>query len=436
MIVYSPEISSRLRYIAQFTLSELGGQSLVLTSDLAEYQGYAGPAINYSHERIRPAELWMVPYGLLTEKGIIAQHMAITRWNRLPVFFQTKGDLPFDFFSAAFYLISRYEEYLPHQQDIYGRYAHTESLAFREGFLHQPLVNQWLSAIQPSMYSQDAGFCFTGPGFRFLPTYDIDEAYAYQHKGWVRNTGGLLRDFFTGATARVRERLLVLTGKKKDPYDSMEGMREINTVYQLSPVYFFLVAAKNAGVDKNILPHKNSIRTMIKMQSALYATGLHPSWQSGDQEKGLQQEKKTLEEITGNPVTRSRQHFIRFTLPGGYRRLIENGISEDYSMGYGSINGFRASVAASFLWYDLEKEETTGLRIFPFCFMDANSFYEQHQTAAATLEEMRNYYQSVNEVNGLFSMIWHNTFLGTDKRFAGWRGTYTSFLQHACIPGK
>jgi len=436
MLLFTETITPRIRYITGFVGDELFGSPFLLTDDIGTYRRSAGPKINYSATAIENQEIRIHPVSLLFETDVREQQVKCVSADNRTIFFTTSGYLPFDIFAATFYLISRYEEYLPYTPDLYGRYPFSSSLAYKNNFLGKPLVNIWLKDFAAQLKIKFPSLVFKEKTTRFLPTYDIDEAYAYQHKGWVRNTGGLLRDFFTGGTDRVRERLLVLTGKKKDPYDSLEGMREINSLYQLSPVYFFLVAAKNAGVDKNILPHKNSIRTMIKMQSALYATGLHPSWQSGDQEKGLQQEKKTLEEITGNPVTRSRQHFIRFTLPGGYRRLIENGISEDYSLGYGSINGFRASVAASFLWYDLEKEETTGLRIFPFCFMDANSFYEQHQTAAATLEEMRNYYQSVNEVNGLFSMIWHNTFLGTDKRFTGWRAVYTSFLQQVCIAGK
>ena len=45
-------------------------------------------------------------------------------------------------------------------------------------------------------------------------------------------------------------------------------------------------------------------------------------------------------------------------------------------MGYGAANGFRASIASSFYWYDLQAEKKTGLMLFPFCFMDSTSFYE------------------------------------------------------------
>ena len=67
--------------------------------------------------------------------------------------------------------------------------------------------------------------------------------------------------------------------------------------------------------------------------------------------------------------------------------------------------------------------------LFPFCFMEANSFYEQKYSAQQALEEMRHYYQAVKSVNGTFIMIWHNHFLGTDKLFAGWREVYEQFIK-------
>ena len=136
-----------------------------------------------------------------------------------------------------------------------------------------------------------------------------------------------------------------------------------------------------------------------------------------------------MEEYTGNKVVSSRQHYIRFTLPETFRRLIDQGIQFDFSMGYGSINGFRASVASPFYWYDLEKEKQTALMLFPFCFMEANSFYEQKYSAQQALEEMRHYYKVVKSVNGTFIMIWHNHFLGTDKLYAGWREVYEQFIK-------
>jgi hypothetical protein len=97
-------------------------------------------------------------------------------------------------------------------------------------------------------------------------------------------------------------------------------------------------------------------------------------------------------------------------------------------MGYGSINGFRASVASAFYWYDLKKEETTSLLLHPFCFMEANSFFEQKYLPQRAYEEMMHYYHAVKSVNGELIFIWHNNFLGTHPFFSGWRDVYEEFL--------
>ena len=115
--------------------------------------------------------------------------------------------------------------------------------------------------------------------------------------------------------------------------------------------------------------------------------------------------------------------------------LIEAGIKEDFSIGYGSINGFRASVASSFYWYDLEKEKATDLLLHPFCYMEANSFYEQKFSAEQSFKEMMEYYDIVRSVNGTFISIWHNNFLGTDKLFKVWKEIYEKFIETVSSSG-
>jgi hypothetical protein len=72
---------------------------------------------------------------IVNETGIHEQKINCSEWKGKKIFFATAGDIPFDIFSAAFYLLSRYEEYLPHELDEYGRYSHTGSIAYKEDFL-------------------------------------------------------------------------------------------------------------------------------------------------------------------------------------------------------------------------------------------------------------------------------------------------------------
>jgi hypothetical protein len=270
---------------------------------------------------------------------------------------------------------------------------------------------------------------FRRKSFKFIPTYDIDIAYSYLHKGWKRNTGGLIRSMLNGDWLGVKDRLEVLFRKKKDPFDSYEWLDSLHLYCRLRAYYFFLVAREQKIYDKNISPGKQVFQNLIQYHARGYTVGIHPSWQSGDDENLLKEEIEWLEYLIEKEIIHSRQHYIRVQLPGTYQRLLKTSVEKDFSMGYGSVNGFRASVASSYYWYDLEREEETPLLLFPFCFMDANSFYEEKCNPQQALAELMHYYHAIKKVNGLMITIWHNNILGTDPQFSGWREVYEVFLK-------
>lgn len=433
MILYTHSNSPRLQYIVGFIGSVLKAAPFAITSSIEEFKSYNGARINYSDSKITDTEIWIKPHTLLFEKDVKAQIIECFDTNGHKAFFKTRCDLSFDILAASFYLLSRYEEYLPYTKDMYGRYAFENSLAYKEGFLSVPLVNIWLQHLRQAIKNKFPAFITFHSSFTFLSTYDIDIAWSYRHKGWWRNAGGLLRSLLSGQLSLVKERMQVLRNKQKDPFDSFGWLHKLHERYKLKPYYFFLVPEKRGRYDKNIDPSCKAMQDLIRDHIIRYPIGIHPSWKSGDDVSSLTKEIAFLSKINGSPVVSSRQHYIRFNLPDGYRRLIGNGIQFDFSMGYGSINGFRASVASPFYWYDLEKEQQTTLMLFPFCYMEANSFYEQKFTPQQALEEMRSYYTTVKSVNGYFIMIWHNSFLGTDKLYSGWRDVYEHFVKEVSV---
>ena len=60
--------------------------------------------------------------------------------------------------------------------------------------------------------------------------------------------------------------------------------------------------------------------------------------------------------------------------------------------------------------------------------MEANSFYEQHYSAAQAYEEILHYYKVCKDGNGTLITIWHNNFFGTEERFYGWKEVYRQFV--------
>jgi len=422
-ILYSKINSQRLNYIVEFVFSRVLGLPCEITNSKEYFIASKQFKINYSNEEIQESDLQIIPNSLLSETAIIEQDISIEIWQQLPCFFKTSQyEIPFDIFSASFFLISRYEEYYPYSLDLYQRYPEKSSLAFQHNFLNMPLVDYWIMALKKIILSKKSAISFPEKRMKFIPTYDIDIAYSYLSKGILRNIGGGFRDLIQGHVSLIKSRIEVLSGKQKDPFDSFDFLDQLHQQYHLKPIYFFLVS-KGGPLDKNILPSKVLMKKLIHRIKSTYKVGIHPSFQSNDNRSILEHEISLLES------NKSRQHYIRFQLPSTFRNLIEFGIQEDYSMGYGSINGFRASTCFDHQWFDLEKNEISSLRLFPFCYMECNSFYEQKMSAEQAFNEMLHYHQTVNQVGGNFISIWHNFSLGSEPMWKGWKEIYTSFIE-------
>ncbi len=429
MLFYSDHKSPRLDYVLDLVSNEIFNEPFVHTDDQTAYISYLGNKLNYSDKGISDQEFYIRPHTILFETGVRKQPVTCFDFSGRPAFFQTEGDYPFDIFAAVFFLVSRYEEYYSFQPDKYGRYPHQASLAFKENFLDIPLINYWLEDFKKALGRKFPDLIFKMKDFKFIPSYDIDIAYSYKHKGMKRNLGGFCRDLANGRWNALLDRWDVLFNKKKDPFDSYEWLDSLHLYCRTRAYYFFLMAKKQTGVDKNINPDKTALQSLISYHAGGYTVGIHPSWQSGDEEAVLMEEVDSLSAITGAPVKYSRQHYIRMKLPQTYRWLTDVGVDKDFSMGYGAVNGFRASIASSFYWYDLLAERKTTLMLFPFCFMDATSFYEHQLTPKEAFSELMDYYRKIKQVNGLMVTIWHNHFFGTDPMFAGWKEVYEVFLR-------
>ncbi len=430
IIVYSPHITNRLRYIADELLCRLGGLSVEFTTDAEHFRRFNGARINYTDTVLDVDALHISPASVLFENGIQPQRIPVEGTGTNTVLYpRSSGNFPFDIFAAAFYLISRYEEYLPHKTDEYGRFTPQDSMAFKNGFLKIPIVDQWMEVLKNALTALFPELCFTARSFRFTPTYDIDMAYSYRFKGWWRNAGGFCRSLLTGDIAAARERAAVLGGQQADPFDAFNWLHDLHGRFALQPLYFFLVAQQKGRYDKNIAPTKPVMQHLIRSHSERYTIGLHPSWASGNDTRLAQQEKNLLESLAGRTIINSRQHYLRVQWPHTYRQLLRAGITHDFSMGYAGMNGFRASVTSDFHWYDLEKEVVTPLLIHPFCFMDATAYYYQKMSPALALEELLYFFNIISNVSGSMITIFHNSLLGPGCSTTAWRDMYARYCE-------
>lgn len=430
VLIYIHKSTTRLQYIAAFIFKELIKVPYAITTHKQSFNKFEEIKLNYTDEQIGTDELRIPNCDLLNQTGVQPFKIDVFEYKSNKAFFrsssQNDDEYAFDIFSAIFYLLSRYEEYLPHDKDEYGRYSHINSLAFKNNFLKLPLINIWVKDFTEWIKNKKKNFQPQESYFKFHPTYDIDIAYSYLNKGFVRNAFGSIQSVLALNGESLAQRFKVLSRVADDPFDNFDWLHDFHERYSLTPFYFFLVASKNGLYDKNILPEKKAMQQLISKHAEKYKVGLHPSWQSGDDLSLLRREKETLEKLSQTEISKSRYHYIHFNLPGGYSRLIDTGITDEYSMGYGDINGFRASVAYSFFWYDLEKEVPTKLRIHPYCYMDSTAIYNEKLSVDEAYNEMLYFFNTCKKFHGTCITIFHNHLLGSDKM--EWRQVYEKFI--------
>ncbi|MDP4274579.1 MAG: polysaccharide deacetylase family protein [Bacteroidota bacterium] len=414
LLVYAEKFSPRLDYTLNLIFSGILKVTFSITHNIREFEESAEAKINYSPEKVKSG-IRINPCGLLFETGIHPIDIQISQWKNHPCFFQTDqaSDVPFDLFAASFFLASRYEEYLPFKTDQYGRFEAIQSLAFKYNFLQVPIVNQWVQELARLINNQYPSFVFPPLKFSFLPTFDIDDAYAYRHKGLLRTAGILAKAVLQGNVKKFENCLKVLASRMPDPFDCYDYMLFFHKQYHLKPLLFFQVG-RYGKYDKNISSTNKKFRQLIQKMDLQTETGLHPSFRSADHPELIVKEKAELEKITGQKINRSRQHYLRLSLPDTYRNLIKAGIDKDFTMGYATQAGFRAGICSPFPFYDLQNEETTSLIIFPLVVMDITLKKYQDLNPLQADEAIKILIDKVKAVNGTFVSLWHNETIVTE----------------------
>jgi peptidoglycan/xylan/chitin deacetylase (PgdA/CDA1 family) len=431
MLIYVPQITNRLTYTFELLLRDLVGIDYELTIDPDRFAFHTGPKMNYSRQPFAD-ELFMYSTDLLFEKKIRRQDLSVFDWNDTKAFFAThpKYIIPFDPFAASFYLVSRYEEYFPYTSDKYARFDASESLAHQKGFLNKPLVNIFAKKIREIISNEYPAQTFRRKKYNYISTIDIDNAWAYKEKGILRTTGALVRSLTSLQMKNLAERVSVLTGRKPDPYDTYDHIFRIQAKYNLKMIFFFLLGNYDRN-DKNVSYSNRNFQALIKQISDYFEIGIHPSFASNDKPQLLRTEQKRLKKITHRDITKSRQHFLKLSFPSTYRNLIDNDITDDYTMGYAGEIGFRAGICTPFYFYDLERELETHLRIHPFAVMDATLKYYMKVQPAEVMSYVGPIIREIKSVDGNFTTIWHNESLSDRDQWQGWIGVYEDIVKSA-----
>lgn len=438
LLVYTHKITPRLTYIFKQIFTRILDIPITFTTKIEIFIAHDGLKFSYTKQALG-SELFVKSNDFLFSQGIDYVDITVSNWEGAPCFFYASApsSIPYDIFAASFYLMSRYEEYLPHVKDEFERFSAEESLAFQNKFLDKPVIDIWAYKFKKILQQKFPDEPLLGNlnqrKFKFVSTIDVDIAYTFKNKGFIRTIGGVLSDLFNFNIQNIWNRTLVIFNFKKDPFDTFDELLFLQKKYKVSTIFFFLMG-EYTTYDKNIPAGNLKYKFLIKNIADYAKVGIHPSYFTMKNEVKLKKEKTRLEQIVNFPIKKSRHHYLRIELPETYQNLVDLEITQDYSMGYADQFGFRAGTCTPFYFYDLDFEIQTPLKVFPFAVMDGTLKDYLNYTTKKSFDTILKLADEVRQVNGCFITLFHNESVSGTGRWRGWNLLYENLLKELSSP--
>jgi hypothetical protein len=295
----------------------------------------------------------------------------------------------------------------------------------------QPVVDQWALRLAGRLRARFPGLPEPQRRYGHVVTLDVDNGLKVLGRPLWRQLAAYVRDISRGEFAAASQRMATLTGRTRDPFDRYgEILAAVGPDTVRAFIAFFLPRGGGRFDHAADLRHPQ-LREALKQIAAKAHVGLHPSYTSSEDHAVITREKRGLEQLTGHPISHSRQHFLRWQLPGTLRALEQAGIRAEHSVGFSDRCGFRAGTCTPFQWYDLEQERVSDLVLHPFAAMDSALHDRMGLAPRDAAEAMLAMAAQVREVQGTFISVWHDRFLSGHGPWKGWPEAFRQVITEA-----
>ncbi|MGV3631363.1 MAG: polysaccharide deacetylase family protein [Bacteroidota bacterium] len=425
LLIFVDKITERLIYTLDF-IFRAREVSYELTNDWVYFKASDKLRLVYS-DRFSEGFVQVLPSSLLFDEAIFPY--ALTK----KLFYKEEClafDQVCDPLASVFFVLSRYEEYIIRQRDEHERFEARNSIQQQFGWLEKTICEHWAEDLIAFLENQfQANLNAQKIPVKLVPTFDIDNTFAFQWKEGLRGFLGKYKDRLKKDKARIKARQL-FQQEGKDPYDTYDTIKELAA--KGFDVHVFWLLGEYAAYDKNISGNDPRHQKLIRELADFVSIGLHPSYRSNKSLYYLKNEHALLQQILKRNVTESRQHFLKLDFPATYRTLVSLGFKDDYTMGYADAVGFRNGTARSFPFFDLHKNSATALNVHPFAYMDVSLRTYLQLSPPAAKEKIKALYEEVSACGGDFVFLWHNETIGEFGPWKGWKSVfdYTINLPH------
>lgn len=323
-----------------------------------------------------------------------------------------------DILASSYFLLTRYEEIQRREvRDIHGRFPGKESLPVKAGFIHRPIVEEYGKLLRSWLREADVRIAEPKAQIsKIWLTHDVDAPF------FCRSIRNVLRETVKGC-GFLKACKLFHGAIEQDPYYTFPWILEQNQLVKdvynqrCDTLFFFKTGGKNKYDKPHYSIRQNSIRQLISMlKSKEVLFGLHSSYEAGERPSLISMEKETLDHVWNlENITRNRNHYLRSREPEDFDKLIKAGITEDFTMGYADVCGFRLGTCRPIQWINPITRQLTQLVLHPLTIMDCTLSDARYM--GLDYEEALSYcrllLQQTRQYGGEIVLLWHNTSFAT-----------------------
>lgn len=359
--------------------------------------------------------------------------LPLSSWKDLPIIYEGCGSISspviqkdnlietnIDIIASSFFMLSRYEEVITNERDQYGRFSAKSSIAYKEGFLIRPIVNEYIELLWNWITS--LGFSFQRKKlwneFDFVAclTHDVDVLRKWSKKGIyaeILKYGYIAiknHKIFNSISGMVKSLESIFSFK--DPYWNLMDIINIERQFGFnSSFYFFGVEPEQSEMIYSVRFSKLS-NLIREIQEKRCEVGLHGSFHSYNNLDILKKEKKSLEKISAN-IYSSRQHALLLDIQKTFAIYEKLGIKYDTTLGYADHEGFRAGFCMPFFPYYFDEDRAFNILEFPLVIMDYTLRSRRYRNLSVkdAWQSIESIIEKVRNVNGCIVLLFHNSCL-------------------------
>ena len=315
-----------------------------------------------------------------------------------------------DIFASSFFMLTRWEEYVKKTRDKHDRFPATESLAYKQGFLDRPIVNEYVESLKKKLLKLDSTLVFKKKKFELILTHDVDEIQMW--KSWKQVFRVALGDIVKRkdialAFERVAEYFLIKREKINDPFDTFEWLMDKSEAIGIKSRFYFMSGGLTEFDNRYKIDSPKVLELIEKIKKRGHIIGIHPSYNAYNNFEQFKKEKELLEKTVGEKIVEGREHYLRFEVPTTWQIWEDNGMEIDSTCGYADKEGFRCGTGDEFSVFNILTREKLKLKERPLVVMDCSLFDYND----CSYDEAKEKINSMKNNTNSFTMLWHNSYI-------------------------